>query len=141
MVATGSTKELDDKKFTYYMTGREFSDNIFVPKNVSDKPVFELKHLTLNGSFSDINLSLRRGEILGITGLLDSGRTELGLSMFGLKPADSGQIIKDGKEIKLTSQERLLPIVLDMFLRTDCQKAFFLPSRLVTTSSFLRLTN
>lgn len=86
MVATGSTKELDDKKFTYYMTGREFSDNIFVPKNVSDKPVFELKHLTLNGSFSDINLSLRRGEILGITGLLDSGRTELGLSMFGLKP-------------------------------------------------------
>ena len=71
--------------------------------NVSDKPVFELKHLTLNGSFSDINLSLRRGEILGITGLLDSGRTELGLSMFGLKPADSGQIIKDGKEIKLTS--------------------------------------
>ena len=71
LVATGSTKELDDKKFTYYMTGREFSDNIFVPKNVSDKPVFELKHLTLNGSFSDINLSLRRGEILGITGLLD----------------------------------------------------------------------
>jgi len=103
LVATGSTKELDDKKFTYYMTGREFSDNIFVPKNVSDKPVFELKHLTLNGSFSDINLSLRRGEILGITGLLDSGRTELGLSMFGLKPADSGQIIKDGQEIKLTS--------------------------------------
>lgn len=69
LVATGSTKELDDKKFTYYMTGREFSDNIFVPKNVSDKPVFELKHLTLNGSFSDINLSFRRGEILGITGL------------------------------------------------------------------------
>ena len=34
---------------------------------------------------------------------MDSGRTELGLSMFGLKPADSGQIIKDGQEIKLTS--------------------------------------
>lgn len=32
LVATGSTKELDDKKFTYYMTGREFSDNIFIPK-------------------------------------------------------------------------------------------------------------
>ena len=44
---------------------------------------------------------MTKAEILGITGLLDSGRTELGLSMFGLKPADSGQIIKDGKEIKL----------------------------------------
>ena len=45
------------------------------------------------------------------------------------------------KKLSLPAQERLLPIVLDMFLRTDCQKAFFLPSRLVTTSSFLRLTN
>ena len=45
------------------------------------------------------------------------------------------------KKLSLPAQERLLPTVLDMFLRTDCQKAFFLPSRLVTTSSFLRLTN
>ena len=103
LVATGSTKELDDKKFTYYMTGREFSDKVFVPENISDKAVLELKNLTLEGAFSDISFSLKRGEILGITGLLDSGRTELALSMFGLKPADSGCILKDGKEIRITN--------------------------------------
>ena len=103
MIATGSTKELDDKKFTYYMTGREFSDQIFTPENISDKPVLELKNLTLEGAFSDISFSLRKGEILGITGLLDSGRTELALSMFGLRPADSGQILKDGTPVKITS--------------------------------------
>ena len=103
MVATGSTKDLDDKKFTYYMTGREFNDQIFVPENMSEKPVFELKNLTLEGAFEDINFSLRRGEILGITGLLDSGRTELALSMFGLKPADSGEILKEGTPIKITN--------------------------------------
>ena len=129
LVATGSTKELDDKKFTYYMTGREFSDNIFVPKNVSDKPVFELKHLTLNGSFSDINLSLRRGEILGITGLLDSGRTELGLSMFGLKPADSGQIIKDGKEIKLTSPREAIANSIGYVPEDRLSEGLFLTQR------------
>src|SRR5699024_5124616 len=70
MVATGSTKDLDDKKFTYYMTGREFSDQVFVARNVSEKPVLELKNLSREGEFSDISFSLKRGEILGITGLL-----------------------------------------------------------------------
>lgn len=103
MVATGSTKDLDDKKFTYYMTGREFSDQVFVARNVSENPVLELKNLSREGEFSDISFSLKRGEILGITGLLDSGRTELALAMFGLKPADSGEILKDGKAVKITN--------------------------------------
>ena len=58
MVATGSMKELDNKKFTYYMTGREFSDEVFVAENVSEKPVLELKNLSRAGAFSDISLSL-----------------------------------------------------------------------------------
>ena len=101
-VVSGSTKELDDKKFTYYMTGREFENRVFVPENVSEKPVFELRGFNLKGFFKDINLQVHRGEILGITGLLDSGRTELALAMFGLKKIDSGKIYKDGKEIALT---------------------------------------
>ena len=103
MVATGSTKELDDRKFTYYMTGREFSDQVFSPKKISEKPVLELKNLSREGAFSDVSFSLKRGEILGITGLLDSGRTELALAMFGLKPAESGEIRKDGKTVKITN--------------------------------------
>lgn len=101
MVATGNMKELDNKMFTYYMTGREFTDKVFVAQNVSEKPVLELKNLTREGAFSDISFALRRGEILGITGLLDSGRTELALAMFGLLPADSGEIIKEGNPIKI----------------------------------------
>ena len=103
MVATGRTDELDDKKFTYYMTGREFADKTFVPEKVTDTPIFELRNLSLEGSFKNISLTLKGGEILGITGLLDSGRTELALSMFGLKPATSGEIIRNGKPVKITN--------------------------------------
>lgn len=103
MAATGRTDELDDKKFTYYMTGREFADKTFVPEKVTDTPIFELRNLSLEGSFKNISLTLRGGEILGITGLLDSGRTELALSMFGLKPATSGEIIRNGKPVKITN--------------------------------------
>ena len=103
MVATGNTADLDDKKFSYYMTGREFESEPFKPSFQSKENVLEVKNLTLDGSFEDISFNLRRGEILGITGLLDSGRTELALSMFGLRKATGGQIIKDGKPVKIAS--------------------------------------
>ncbi|MBQ4416775.1 MAG: sugar ABC transporter ATP-binding protein [Butyrivibrio sp.] len=101
MVATGKTTDLDDKKFTYYMTGREFDNTKFTPKNISEQPVLECKELSLSGSFRDVSFSLRGGEILGITGLLDSGRTELALALFGVRPADGGQILVNGKPVKI----------------------------------------
>ena len=101
MVATGKTTDLDDKKFTYYMTGREFDNAKFTPKNISEQPVLECKDLSLSGSFRDVSFSLRGGEILGITGLLDSGRTELALALFGVRPADGGQILVNGKPVKI----------------------------------------
>lgn len=103
MVATGNTTDLDDKKFSYYMTGREFENEPFVPSFKSDENILEVKDLTLEGSFENISFSLRRGEILGITGLLDSGRTELALSLFGLRKASSGQILKDGKPVTIAT--------------------------------------
>ena len=86
LTATGNTAELDNKKFTYYMTGREFEEKTFQPSGLSDEPLLEVRNLALPGSYEDISFSLRGGEILGVTGLLDSGRTELALSLFGHPP-------------------------------------------------------
>lgn len=126
-VVSGSTKELDDKKFTYYMTGREFENRVFVPENISEKPVFELKDFNLKGFFKDINLQVHRGEILGITGLLDSGRTELALAMFGLKKADSGRIYKDGKEISLSSPRDAIKNGIGYVPEDRLSEGLFLP--------------
>lgn len=62
-----------------------------------------MEGLGLEGAFSDINLSLRRGEVLGITGILGSGRTELALSLFGVFPATSGKIKILGKPARIGS--------------------------------------
>jgi simple sugar transport system ATP-binding protein len=67
------------------------------------KPVMEVKGLSKKNNFRDINFILRHGEILGITGLLGSGRTELALSLFGMYPADSGDIFIDGEERSISS--------------------------------------
>lgn len=103
LVVTGNTTDLDDQKFTYYMTGREFNNNTFKAEKVTEQPVMELRNLSLEGHFADISFQVKGGEILGITGLLDSGRTELALAMFGIKPASSGEILRNGKAVRLGS--------------------------------------
>ena len=105
LIATGDIKDLDDAKFTYYMTGRRFSDETFKPEKMTEEPIMELKNLTLDGYYHDISFDLKGGEILGITGLLDSGRTELALSMFGIKPATSGKILRNGQEVSIKTPQ------------------------------------
>lgn len=103
-VANGNTCDLNQEKFTYYMTGREIKEVPFEYSGDPDGPaVLEVKNLNLKKGFKNINFSIRQGEILGITGLLGSGRTELVQAIFGIQPADSGEILFEGKPIKISS--------------------------------------
>ena len=127
LVVSGNTSDLDDQKFSYYMTGREFEDELFTPQNLSEKPVLEAKGLGLTGFFEDISFTLRKGEILGITGLLDSGRTELALSLFGMRPADKGALYKDGEEIHLKSPQDAIKNRIGYVPEDRLSEGLFLP--------------
>ncbi len=103
-VFSGKTAELDEKKFTYYMTGRNIEEVAFEYKEKPDaRTVLEVKNLSLKNGFKDCSFSIREGEILGITGLLGSGRTELAQAIFGYNKADSGEIYIDGKQVEIRS--------------------------------------
>ncbi|MGL5437271.1 MAG: sugar ABC transporter ATP-binding protein [Lachnospiraceae bacterium] len=103
-VFSGKTEELDEQKFTYYMTGREIEETTFEYKEKPNaKTVLEVKNLSLKNGFRDCSFSIKEGEILGITGLLGSGRTELAQAIFGYNKADSGEIIIDGKKVDIRS--------------------------------------
>lgn len=98
-IITTEKENLDRKSFAYYMTGREFEDTTFTPGELSAQPVLSAKNLTLNGAFEDVTFDLRGGEILGITGLLGSGRTELAMTLFGAYGADAGHIAVKGENV------------------------------------------
>lgn len=102
-VATGLTSELDYKKFAYYMTGRAFEEGIYTPTHEIKESIMKVRGLKLQEVYEDICFEVRKGEILGITGLLGSGRTELVQSIFGIKPADSGEIWIDNKITSIRS--------------------------------------
>lgn len=105
-VYLGPMTELDRKQFALYMTGRELTDERFEAEILDETPVLEVKSLTLADKYEDVSFELKKGEVLAITGLLGSGRTELAMSLFGLLKAKSGDIILNGKKINLPSPIR-----------------------------------
>lgn len=101
VVITTLPSELNHKKFAEYMTGRDYDDSSSAPTGKPGEPVLQVSGLGLSEAFEDVNFTLHRGEVLGITGLLGSGRTELALTLFGVFRADEGEISVNGKAVQL----------------------------------------
>lgn len=74
---------------------------------VSEEVVLAVRNLTMKDKFSDVNFELKKGEILGIAGMLGAGRTELLKSIFGAECFESGEIILEGKVIKSPNPEKM----------------------------------
>jgi len=101
--ASGRTKDLDRKTFAFHMTGREFTEESYHLTAPVGKPVLSAKGLTLRGCYRDVSFDLSPGEILGITGLLGSGRTELVETLFGITRPDRGTIEINGRRVRIKS--------------------------------------
>ena len=96
-IITDEVSSLDRKKLIAYMVGREI-DNIFPDRTISSgNPLLDVKKLSIPGTLEDINFTLHEGEILGIAGLVGSGRTELARAIFGVDRKGSGEISIRGK--------------------------------------------
>ena len=102
-IATVPAAQTDRNSLIAMMVGRELT-NLF-PKE--DAPIGEVvlsvRNLTRNGIFHDVSFDLRRGEILGLSGLMGAGRTEVIEGIFGIKPIDAGTITIMGKEVQIKS--------------------------------------
>lgn len=102
-VGTHDIGEVDERKLVSMMVGRSI-DSLFPKADAKiGETVLEVRNLNHGRHVQDISFSLRRGEILGIAGLVGSGRTELALTLFGMTPATSGEIILDGAPVRIAS--------------------------------------
>lgn len=102
-VGTYPAAEVDPRRIGQLMTGAVF-DHARSPRQPVQGPLrLEVEGLTRPGSFADITFGIRAGEVLGLTGLLGAGRTELALALFGMEPATRGTVRVDGKQVPLDS--------------------------------------
>lgn len=121
-VGTKKVEETNRDEVITMMVGREIKEKIPKrPAKIGDE-ILRVGGLTRKGVFSDITFSLRKGEILGLAGLVGSGRTEIARAIFGADPIDSGKIYLEGKEVKIRSPQDA--IRLGIGLLTEDRKRY-----------------
>jgi simple sugar transport system ATP-binding protein len=102
LVGVFPTDGMTQSRLTELMTGKTF-DQTVQAHDVAGPEVLRLDGLTRAGEYQDITLSLRAGEVLGLTGLIGAGRTELAHTLFGMTAADKGTITLDGRPVRFQS--------------------------------------
>jgi simple sugar transport system ATP-binding protein len=102
-VGVYDASEMTLEKLTEKMTGLTINPAVINHDLTKNETILELKQISRSGEYKDISFSIHRGEVVGITGLLGAGRTELALSLFGMTKPDQGQIYLDGKIVQFKS--------------------------------------
>jgi ribose transport system ATP-binding protein len=101
-IVTRPIQEVTTENLVRYMVGREISEQFSEKKSRENgEEALRVEGLTASGKFSDISFRVRRGEIVGLAGLVGAGRTELVETLFGAGEAESGKVYLDGQLVSI----------------------------------------
>jgi simple sugar transport system ATP-binding protein len=103
LVGVFPTAGMSQSRLTELMTGKTFEQSVKARDRGSAPVVLRVDGLTRQSDYQDVSLTIRKGETLGLTGLLGAGRTELALSIFGMIRPDRGDISIEGVTVRANS--------------------------------------
>jgi ABC-type sugar transport system ATPase subunit len=121
-VVTSSAGDMNEQRMISLMAGRDISTTPARQSLEPGKPALEVRRLTRAGRFRDVSFTLHKGEIVGIAGLMGAGRTDLVSAIFGLAPADSGEIFVAGRSVHIDNPS--VAMANRIALVTEDRKAF-----------------
>ena len=98
-VDTLNVKDTNQDQLVKLMVGRDIEDMYGIKKGTIGETILKVEHLTKNGKFKDISFEVKKGQIVGMFGLVGAGRTEVCRALFGADPYDSGDVFVKGKKI------------------------------------------
>ena len=103
LVKTADISELSIDDMIYYMANERVRKIERVNREISDDVMLSIQDYSRAHEFSHVNIDVKRGEILGVAGLVGSGRTELFSCIYGITKKESGTLVYDGKEVEFQS--------------------------------------
>lgn len=103
LVGVFDAEGMSQSRLTELMTGKTFDTEVAARDMSAAPPVLEVHGLSRAGEFEDIDLTVHQGEVVGLTGLIGAGRTELAHALFGMTRPDRGDIVLDGERLDLRS--------------------------------------
>lgn len=132
-VGTRLMKDITRDDLIRMMVGRTIT-NLFPKQDVTaGDVVLNVENLTRAGSFQDVSFELRRGEILGLAGLVGAGRTNVARALFGVEAATAGWIQVDGHEVVITSPQQAIELGL-AYVPEDRQLHGLIPAMDITSN-------
>lgn len=102
-IATCDVRDVNREELIRMMVGRELKDEFPPRKVVPSNTRLQVENMSRVGVYTNVTLSVRGGEVVGITGLVGAGRTEVARGIFGADPIDSGSIYIDGELVTIHS--------------------------------------
>ena len=101
VVGHTNVREVDQAQLIAMMVGRPIDDIYPELPPRGTEPLFEVHNLYRKGEFEDVSFYLNRGEILGISGMMGAGRSEVAKAIFGLTQPDAGEILLEGEKLRI----------------------------------------
>jgi rhamnose transport system ATP-binding protein len=117
------------------MVGREIEDFFAKGETERGERLMSVRNLSKEATFYDIGFDVHRGEVLGFAGLIGSHRTDVGLALFGVEPADSGEIIFEGVAQEIKSPEQALRLGIAYVSEDRRQLGLIMPMSIYTNIS------
>jgi rhamnose transport system ATP-binding protein len=111
-IATDSIQNLSDADIIRLMIGRPLKEYLHKEAASIGEVALEVEGLTLPGTFSDISFAVRRGEIVGLGGLVGAGRTDVARAIFGVAPAESGTVKVHGQPVTIRQPDEAIALGL-----------------------------
>ena len=105
LISNGPTNEETQNSLVKKMVGRPVEELFSRHPNELGEVLLNVEGLSADGVFQDISFSLRKGEILGIAGLIGAGRSELAEALFGVRKTKSGTITLRGEKVRIQSAQ------------------------------------
>ncbi len=128
VVETGPVSQYEIDDIVRLMIGRQMTE-VFPNTNYTlQEKIYEVRNLKSEGVFKNVDFNVRKGEIVGLGGLMGSGRTEVARALFGLDPITSGEIYLEGEKIQIRSVKDAINKGI-MMVSEDRKRFGIIPSR------------
>ena len=141
LISSGPSSEVTQEQAIRDMVGRDVSEFFVRNPHPPGDVLLRVAGLGRDGAFSDVGFELREGEVLGFAGLVGAGRTDVGLSLFGIAPWDSGAVELRGKRLAPASPRQALRAGIAYLSEDRRQLGLSLPQSVTANVTLATLRN
>lgn len=139
LISSAPASEVTPEKAIADMVGRDMGELYTKERTVPGPAVLSARDLGRSGVFSGLTFDVHAGEVLGFAGLVGSGRTDVALSIFGIAPADSGQILYEGQPVQIRTPQQAIRMGIAYVPEDRRQHGLIIPMGIASNISLPKL--